>query len=263
MGNKNTFAWDVAAWRSDSKVTALSPLARGIYRELLDSIHELDHSGVITGTREELARHGRCPVVELIQTIEELKKHDTCGVTERNGVVTLVNRRLQRECEQREKCRKRVEQLRAKRETRNAKPALKRNCNASGNAVVTPPPCIPLSKSDKENPDKALSSLSSYKSTEGRGSRVEAGRVTPCAPSKSKPKTRNSKLTEAQRELALRFEIVLGHQWPNDAGKWVNRIKSEFNKTERVLAEVESATKENRILETPAQYAEQIWKEFR
>jgi hypothetical protein len=48
----------------------------------------------------------------------------------------------------------------------------------------------------------------------------------------------------------------------NDAGKWVNRIKSKPNKVERVIAEVESAIKEKRIKQSPAQYAEQIWKEF-
>jgi hypothetical protein len=59
-----------------------------------------------------------------------------------------------------------------------------------------------------------------------------------------------------------RIESALGVQWVNDAGKWVNRIKTHFGKTERVTAEVESAVKESRIKTTPAQYAEQIWKEF-
>lgn len=62
--------------------------------------------------------------------------------------------------------------------------------------------------------------------------------------------------------MADRIESALGVQWVNDAGKWVNRIKKHFGKTERVTAEVESAMKESRIKTTPAQYAEQIWKEF-
>jgi hypothetical protein len=70
------------------------------------------------------------------------------------------------------------------------------------------------------------------------------------------------KLLPAQKELADRIESALGVQWVNDAGKWVNRIKKHFGKTERVTAEVESAMKESRIKTTPAQYAEQIWKEF-
>jgi hypothetical protein len=70
------------------------------------------------------------------------------------------------------------------------------------------------------------------------------------------------KLSAGEWELAGRMEIALGVQWVNDAGKWVNRIKANFGKSERVIAEVESALKERRIKTTPAQYAEQIWKEF-
>ena len=71
-----------------------------------------------------------------------------------------------------------------------------------------------------------------------------------------------AKLTPTAREIAARFEAALGMQWVNDAGKWVNRIKTTRNKAERVIAEIESAIKEERIKSTPAQYGEQIWKEF-
>ena len=71
-----------------------------------------------------------------------------------------------------------------------------------------------------------------------------------------------SKLSAAQKELADRIESALGAQWVNDAGNWTNRIKAEPKKSERVIAEIESALKESRKNETPAQYAEQIWKEF-
>ncbi len=74
--------------------------------------------------------------------------------------------------------------------------------------------------------------------------------------------TKPSKLSSDQKELADRIETALGVQWTNDAGKWVNRIKANFGKSERVIAEVESALKESRVKTTPAQYAENIWKEF-
>jgi len=69
-------------------------------------------------------------------------------------------------------------------------------------------------------------------------------------------------LTRDQKELSQRLEKALGIQWLNDAGKWVNRIKSNPDKAGRVIAETESAMREERIKATPAQYAEQIWKEF-
>ena len=74
--------------------------------------------------------------------------------------------------------------------------------------------------------------------------------------------TKASKLSIGQKELADRMESTLGVQWTNDAGKWINRIKTMPDKSERVIAEVESAIKESRIKTTHAQYAEQIWKEF-
>ena len=74
--------------------------------------------------------------------------------------------------------------------------------------------------------------------------------------------TKTSKLSGSQKELADRIEAALGMQWTNDAGKWIGRIKTNPGKSERVIAEVESAIKEARIKTTPAQCAEHIWKEF-
>ena len=70
-------------------------------------------------------------------------------------------------------------------------------------------------------------------------------------------------LTDAQRRLANGLEDELQEQWPNDAGKWVRRIVSNSSKSSRVLAELTLASREGRIKTTPAQYAEQIWKEFK
>ena len=74
--------------------------------------------------------------------------------------------------------------------------------------------------------------------------------------------TKASKLSAAQKELADRFEAALGDEWTNDAGKWIGRIKTNFGKSERVIAEVESAAKEKRIKTTPAAFAEDTWKRF-
>lgn len=73
----------------------------------------------------------------------------------------------------------------------------------------------------------------------------------------------NGKLTPEQTEVANRLQLMLGEQW-NDANgrKWLKRCKDERLKAERVVAEVEQASRETRINTTPAQYAEQIWKEF-
>jgi hypothetical protein len=75
--------------------------------------------------------------------------------------------------------------------------------------------------------------------------------------------TKPKKLSKGQKELAERFEATLGTEWTNDSGKWINRIKSKPDKSERVVAEVESAAKENRITGTPARFAEHLWGTFK
>jgi hypothetical protein len=74
--------------------------------------------------------------------------------------------------------------------------------------------------------------------------------------------TKASKLSHRQKELADRIEAALGIEWVNDAGKWIGRIKTATGKCERVIADVESAAKENRIRTTPAAFAEDTWKRF-
>ena len=224
------FNFFVRVWKGDRAVTALSPAARGIWFELLCNMHELDHRGVITGTREVLARDGRCSDRQLNDALAEIKLFNVAEITERNGLVTLVNRRMKKAAESRESGRKRVQRCR-------------RNGNVTPDVTpdVTPlkrsPPPVPLPI--KLQSDKALSLLS-----------LDRGG------------SKGGKLSPRLVTLALLMEGVLGVQWANDAGKWINRLKSNPEKFERVVNEVGSASKEGRIRTTPAQYAHQIWSEF-
>lgn len=71
-------------------------------------MHEQDRSGVITGTREQLARLSRCSTVELASALDDLRITRAAEVSERSGTVTLVCRRMQREKNARETTRIRV-----------------------------------------------------------------------------------------------------------------------------------------------------------
>src|SRR6185312_5173566 len=106
-------------WLKDPSVSKCSPATRGIWIDFLCVMHESDRSGVITGTREQLARLGRCSAVEIAHAIEELKCTTAADVTDRNGVVTLVNRRMNREFKQRNSSGLRQSKFRGK-ETCNA-----------------------------------------------------------------------------------------------------------------------------------------------
>ena len=70
-------------------------------------------------------------------------------------------------------------------------------------------------------------------------------------------------LSKNHREIAVVFESALKDQWVNDAGKWINRIKMKEGKARSIAAELNDAIKHDRIKTTPAQYAEQLWKEFK
>ena len=74
--------------------------------------------------------------------------------------------------------------------------------------------------------------------------------------------TKANKLSAPQKKQADRIEAALGDQWVNDAGKWIDRIKVNLIKVERVISELLNAIKEGRINTTPAQYAEYIWEDF-
>ena len=95
---RHTYEWDEAAWRADTEL--LTPEMRGIYRDILGHLYLQDRSGVITGTREELAGAGRCSAVQLDVTIQALARHRVANISERNGLVTIVNRRMKRAAQQ-------------------------------------------------------------------------------------------------------------------------------------------------------------------
>ncbi len=89
--------WFVADWLADPKVSLCDPATRGILFDWLCNMHALDRSGVITGSREILARLGRCSAVQVDAALQNLKDTNAADITERNGVVTVINRRMKRE----------------------------------------------------------------------------------------------------------------------------------------------------------------------
>lgn len=89
-------------WLKDPALSSCSLSARAVWIDLLCAMHESDRSGVITGSLEQLARVSRCSAVEFAQAIADFKHHRTADVTERAGIVTIINRRMNREHNERE-----------------------------------------------------------------------------------------------------------------------------------------------------------------
>ena len=88
-------------WLKDPAVSLCSATTRGIWFDFLCAMHERDRSGVIAGTREALARLGRCSAVHLDHALSELQTSGAADVTERDGIVTVINRRMQRDAKSR------------------------------------------------------------------------------------------------------------------------------------------------------------------
>ena len=69
--------------------------------------------------------------------------------------------------------------------------------------------------------------------------------------------------SQQQQALAATLDAELGAQWAGDREKWLARIRDDYGKAWRVVAELQSAVREHRINTTPAQYAEDTWQRFK
>jgi hypothetical protein len=88
--------FNVGDWLKDPCVSLLRPATRGIWMDAICVMHELDQCGQIHGTVSDLARVCRCSPNEMRAALDDLKQRNAAEVTERNGLVTLLNRRMRR-----------------------------------------------------------------------------------------------------------------------------------------------------------------------
>ena len=222
-----------AVWMSDPGLSLCSPAARGIWVDFLCSMQGSGRTGMMTGFRGSLARVTRCSTDELASALNELDMYGVADITEEDGVVTVINRRMRKEHLEREMATKRQQRHREK-EPDNPP------VTPPVTAPVTPlsPPIVQSSEVKSKDPDKESKPLTEG----GAGGRPMRGH---------------------RLDVAVLAERVLGDQWTNDAGKWVNRIWEDCDKVRRVMEEVRSAIVEKRVKTTPAQMAENTWGFFK
>lgn len=106
--------WDVGDWLKDPAVSFCSAATRGIWFDLICGMHQFDRSGKLTGSRDQLARIGRCSAVELAQALSELQGTGAADVTQRDGNVTVICRRMKREADLRKSATERKQRQRAR-----------------------------------------------------------------------------------------------------------------------------------------------------
>ncbi len=97
---------------ADEKLSRCDHASRSIWLEFVFAMHLDDRCGLISGTRPELARIGRCTEIELAHALDQLHRYGAADVMERDGNVTLVNRRMRKEWKKRNQNRLRVKKHR-------------------------------------------------------------------------------------------------------------------------------------------------------
>lgn len=99
---------------------------RGVWFEMLCCMWDAPQRGKIEGTHEQLARLLGCSTLELTSAISEINVTKIGDVTECNGIVTVINRRMYREQKEKESGALRVKRHREKNQ-----------CNGESNEDVT------------------------------------------------------------------------------------------------------------------------------
>jgi hypothetical protein len=203
----------------------LTPEARGIYRDILGHLYLKDRSGVITGSREELSRAGRCSAVQLDVTIQALARHRVANISERDGTVTIVNRRMKREASLR---------------------------HARSDCALAAPLKL------KED---LASSLEAIPLNLKRG--IVKGDNRPATAFRRLTAAEIEIAVNCESALAGGWAND-SRKWLNRiTGCPERNVMAAPDKVRRVMAEVVNAANEKRIKTTPARYAEQTWKEFK
>jgi uncharacterized protein YdaU (DUF1376 family) len=133
-------------WVQDTRILSLQ--ARGAWIDLLCVMWRSPERGNLTLTYVDYSRIFGTSVDQTKAAISELVEKKICdAVTNGNGTVTLINRRMAREEKERESTRYRVHKFRNK------------ECNAGSNANVTPPSSSSSSSSSSKHKKKIARSV--------------------------------------------------------------------------------------------------------
>jgi hypothetical protein len=102
MGKAPAFQFYVRDWLSDPQLRQASPASRGIWIDMLCFMWESETRGELSGTVQSLARMLGVSEVELDAFCHEAVTLKFATVTERNKIITVVNRRMKRESDVKE-----------------------------------------------------------------------------------------------------------------------------------------------------------------
>lgn len=121
------FPFVCADWMSDPQLSMCSPATRGFWVDAICAMFANHRTGEVSGTPEQLARVCRCKPAEATAAIADLRRTKAADVTDRNGIVTLVCRRMKREYDKRKSNNERQKKHRSRRVTNDVPGLSQRN----------------------------------------------------------------------------------------------------------------------------------------
>ena len=144
MGKQPAFQFYPGDWRRDTEVQMASLATRGVWIEMLCCMWYAKERGKLQGTPESLSRLIGCTTDELILAIKEIEELKigtvtrNANVTKRNNEITVINRRMYRDEQNR------INNLKRQQKFRERKQQGKDEKQKS-NAPVTTPSASPTS----------------------------------------------------------------------------------------------------------------------
>jgi hypothetical protein len=198
-GKAPAFQFYVRDWLSSPDIQMSAASTRGIWINFLAYMWESRYRGEVEGTKEELCMLGGCSSNELERFFSDARKHNFCDiVTDSHMNITIINRRMSREYNEKLNNRKRQQKHRYKK--------MQEEVSHKSNADVTP-------DSNKEITPLSSTSTSTAKINTPKGAFVDEGKSsTPVCPHKEiislyhkiLPAHRKVKVWQGQRENMLR-----------------------------------------------------------
>jgi hypothetical protein len=82
-------------WKKDPNLSLCSPATRGIWIDLLCSLHDA-HVSQLTATPEQFSRLCRCDIGSMLSALHELQNTGAATVSEREGSFTVICRRMKK-----------------------------------------------------------------------------------------------------------------------------------------------------------------------
>ncbi|MET0753611.1 MAG: hypothetical protein ABWZ66_09565 [Pyrinomonadaceae bacterium] len=183
MGKLPAIQFYTGDWLKDTELSLCSSSTRGIWIDILCRMHESGRSGVITGTVEQLCRVCRATAAEMSLALDELSQSRTAVVSERNGIYTIINRRMKEEDAERKATQQRVQKFRKSKNVTN------------GNGNVTGAQS-PVNKGDKKDitnmKRKSNGDVTPYSSTSSTSTTISSSNEKEIGGGKPPPTAANS-----------------------------------------------------------------------